>query len=201
MITDFGSLTKNQGPRGDTMGIKDDILMAGSTLLREKGVTALTQPQIALAANIKQSHLTYYFPTRSSLLLAIAEFTLSRLMDEVAAELKTDPRDRALAEVLSRIMIEGFPPRVFIGLIVAADSDPDIHKLLRRLIRRVRTAIQHLLDQAGIAADPESVKLFHATMVGLAVMHQARMSRGSAADVKDGIARLMRVLAPMRPST
>jgi hypothetical protein len=36
------------------MGIKEDILIAGLTLLREKGVTALTQPQIAQAANIKQ---------------------------------------------------------------------------------------------------------------------------------------------------
>ena len=66
------------------MGIKEDILIAGSTLLREKGVTALTQPQIAQAANIKQSHLTYYFPKRTNLLLAIAEFTLSGLMDNVA---------------------------------------------------------------------------------------------------------------------
>jgi AcrR family transcriptional regulator len=178
------------------MGIKDDILMAGSTLLREKGVTALTQPQVALAANIKQSHLTYYFPTRSSLLLAIAEYTLSGLMDEVAARLQASPRDKTLAEALSRIMIEGFPPRVFIGLIVAADSDPDIRKLLRKLIRRVRTALQHLLEQAGIAADAEAAMLFHASLVGLAVMHQARMSRESAADVRDGIARLMCMLAP-----
>lgn len=61
------------------MGIKGDILTAGSMLLREKGVTALTQPQVAQAANIKQSHLTYYFPTRASLLLAIAGFTFSAM--------------------------------------------------------------------------------------------------------------------------
>ncbi len=179
------------------MGIKDDILMAGSTLLREKGVSALTQPQVALAANIKQSHLTYYFPTRSALLLAIAEFTLSTLMEDVAARLRSAPVDKGLAGTLSRVMIEGFPPRVFIGLIVAADNDPDIRKLLRRLVRRVRTAIQHLLEEAGITASEEATLLFHATIVGLAVMHQARMSRESAAEVKDGIALLIRMLTPM----
>ncbi|TAJ75782.1 MAG: TetR family transcriptional regulator [Gallionellaceae bacterium] len=61
------------------MGIKDDILTAGSMLLREKGVTALTQPQVARAANIKQGHLTYYFSSRASFLLAIAEFTFSAM--------------------------------------------------------------------------------------------------------------------------
>jgi AcrR family transcriptional regulator len=178
------------------MGIKEDILMAGSTLLREKGVTALTQPQIAQAANIKQSHLTYYFPTRTNLLLAIAEFTLSTLMENVAAQLAVKPHGKTLADAISKIMIEGLPPRVILGLIVAADSDPDIRKLLRKLIRHVRTAIQHLLQQAGIAADDEAARLFHATIVGLAVMHQARLSKESANEVRDGVASLIRVLTP-----
>ena len=42
---------------GGNMGIKEDILIAGSVLLRDKGVAALTQPQIAQAANIKQSQI------------------------------------------------------------------------------------------------------------------------------------------------
>ncbi len=182
------------------MGIKDDILTAGSMLLREKGVTALTQPQIAQAANIKQSHLTYYFPTRAGLLLAIAEYTLSSLMENVAAQLKAEPRSKTLAEAVSGIMIDGFPPRVFIGLIVAADSDPDIRKLLRKLIRQVRAAIRKLLEQAGIAADEEAAMLFHATVIGLAVMHQARLNKESANEVRNGIAAMMRVLTPAQGS-
>ncbi|MFZ2162490.1 MAG: TetR/AcrR family transcriptional regulator [Sideroxyarcus sp.] len=178
------------------MGIKEDILIAGSMLLREKGVAALTQPQIAQAANIKQSHLTYYFPKRANLLLAIAEFTMTNLMDNVAAQLQAKPQGKTLADAVSEIMINGFPPRVFIGLIVAADSDPDIRKLLRKLIRHVRKAIQHLLEQAGIAADDEAARLFHATIIGLAVMHQARLSRESANEVRDGVATLIRVLTP-----
>jgi AcrR family transcriptional regulator len=180
------------------MGIKEEILIAGSMLLREKGVTALTQPQIAQAANIKQSHLTYYFPTRANLLLAIAEFTMSSLMDNVAARLQARPQGKTLADAIAQIMIDGFPPRVFIGLIVAADSDPDIRKLLRKLVRLVRAAIQRLLEQAGMAADEESTLLFHATIVGLAVMHHARLSKESAGEVRDGIDLMMRVLTPKR---
>ena len=178
------------------MGIKEDILIAGSTLLREKGVSMLTQPQIAQAANIKQSHLTYYFPTRASLLLAIAEFTLSTLMDNVAARLSAKPQGKTLEDAISKIMIEGLPPRVFLGLIVAADSDPDIRKLLRKLIRRVRASMQHLLQETGIAADDESARLFHATIIGLAVMHQARLNKESANEVREGVSTLIRLLTP-----
>ncbi len=178
------------------MSIKEDILSAGSTLLREKGVAALTQPQIAKAANIKQSHLTYYFPTRANLLLAIAEFTIFSQIDSVAAQLKRKPQGETLADAVSKIMINGFPPRVFIGLIVAADSDPDIRKLLRKLIRHVRAAMQHLLQEAGIAADDEAARLFHATIIGLAVMHQARLNKESVKEVRDGLATLIRVLTP-----
>ena len=184
---------------GGNMGIKEDILIAGSVLLRDKGVAALTQPQIAQAANIKQSHLTYYFPTRTDLLLAIAEFTIFSLMDNVAVQLQAKPQGKTLADAVSKIMIEGLPPRVFIGLIVASDSDPDIRKLLRKLIRHVRTAMQHLLQQAGIAADDEAALLFHATIIGLAVMHQARLNKESANEVRDGVATLIRMLTP-KPS-
>lgn len=180
------------------MGIKEDILIAGSTLLREKGVTALTQPQIAQAANIKQSHLTYYFPKRANLLFAIAEFTMTTLMDNVAAQLQTKPQGQTLAEAVTKIMTDGFPPRVFLGLIVAADSDPDIRKLLRKLIRHVRASIQRLLEQAGLAADEESTLIFHATIIGLAVMHQARLSRESTGEVRDGISLMIRILTPRR---
>jgi AcrR family transcriptional regulator len=178
------------------MGIKEDILSAGSTLLREKGVAALTQPRIAQAARIKQSHLTYYFPTRANLLLAIAEFTIFSVMDNVAMQLQAKPQGKTLADAVSKILIDGIPPRVFIGLIVAADSDPDIRKLLRKLIRHTRTVMQHLLQEAGIAADDEAARLFHATIIGLAVMHQARLNRESANEVRDGIATLIRVLIP-----
>jgi AcrR family transcriptional regulator len=178
------------------MGIKEDILSAGSTLLREKGVTALTQPQIAQAANIKQSHLTYYFPTRANLLLAIAEFTIFSAMDNVAVQLQAKPQGKTLADAVSKVMIDGFPPRVFIGLIVAADSDPDIRKLLRKLIRHVRAAMQHLLQEAGIAADDDAARLFHATVIGLAVMHLARLNKESANEVRDGVTTLIRVLTP-----
>ena len=177
------------------MNVKDSILNAGMTLLKEKGIAALTQPQVAKAAGVKQSHLTYYFPTRTRLLLAIAELTISTAMTDIAARLSEKPERATLAATLSDIMIRGLPPRVIIGLIVAADAEPEIRQKLHELIDHVRTQVQMLLVKAGLAASADTALLFHAAVVGLAVMHQARMSPESACEVHDGVAAMLQLLA------
>lgn len=175
--------------------VKEAILVAGQELLRESGVAALTQPKVARAAGIKQSHLTYYFPTRAKLLLGIAEYTANAAMAHVAERLAAKPERATLAGMVSEIMINGLPPRVVIGLIVAADAEPGIRDSLRELVSNVRARLQSLLAAAGLAASADAALLFHATVVGLAVMHQARMSPASAAEVDNGVASMLKLLA------
>ena len=177
------------------VNVKEAILVAGQELLRESGVAALTQPKVARAAGIKQSHLTYYFPTRAKLLLGIAEFTANAAMKHVAERLAARPERAMLAGMVSELMINGLPPRVIIGLIVAADAEPGIRDSLRELVGNVRARLQSLLAAAGLAASADAALLFHATVVGLAVMHQARMSPASAAEVDNGVASMLRLLA------
>ena len=177
------------------VNVKEAILVAGQELLRESGVAALTQPKVARAAGIKQSHLTYYFPTRAKLLLGIAEYTASEAMAHVAERLAAKPERATLAGMVSEIMINGLLPRVVIGLIVAADAEPGIRDSLRELVSNVRARLQSLLAAAGLAASADAALLFHATVVGLAVMHQARMSPASAAEVDNGVASMLKLLA------
>lgn len=177
------------------VNVKEAILVAGQELLRESGVAALTQPKVARAAGIKQSHLTYYFPTRAKLLLGIAEYTASEAMAHVAERLAAKPERATLAGMVSEIMINGLPPRVVIGLIVAADAEPGIRDSLRELVSNVRARLQSLLAAAGLASSADAALLFHATVVGLAVMHQARMSPASAAEVDNGVASMLKLLA------
>ncbi|MGR9053875.1 MAG: TetR/AcrR family transcriptional regulator [Gammaproteobacteria bacterium] len=169
------------------MSIKENILHAGLSLLKNKGVASLTQPQVAKAAGCKQSHLTYYFPTRNNLLLAIAEFAVESILAELAARLAEKPRGQTLAEAVVDNVIEGLPPRVILGLIVAADADLAIRDALGRLIAQVRGNIRALLERAGLAYDDEAALLFHAVVVGLAVMHQARLSADSEREIEAGI--------------
>jgi AcrR family transcriptional regulator len=185
-------------PPGAAVNVKDSILAAGVMLLQEQGIAALSQPRVAARAGVKQSHLTYYFPTRTDLLLGIAEQSIVAAMQNLEARLAAAPRRDTLAADISKFMIAGIPPRVIIGLIVAADADPAIRKSLRKLIRHVRRQFQALLAKAGLDAGEETALLFHATVVGLAIMHQARMSPASAREVKGGVEAMLRLLAPSR---
>ena len=177
------------------MSVKESILEAGIALLESKGIAALTQPQVASAAGIKQSHLTYYFPTRTDLLTAIADRWVTQAMDALSVRVGEKPAFTTLAGNLAETMIKGEPARGIIGLIVAADAEPQIRSALTGFIAQVRARLQQLLVAAGVAADSETTLLAHATFVGLAIMHQARLSDESKREVRQGIAALMQRLA------
>jgi AcrR family transcriptional regulator len=177
------------------LNVKESILEAGIALLESKGIAALTQPQVAAAAGVKQSHLTYYFPTRTDLLLAIAECWVTRAMAGLSARLGEKPEFATLAETLAETMIDGEPSRAIIGLIVAADAEPRIRDTLRALDDVIRSHFKCILAGAGLPASDDDALLLHATAVGLAVMHQSRLNAGSAAEFRVGINALLRYLA------
>jgi AcrR family transcriptional regulator len=190
------SVKSAAAPRDDVRSL---ILGAATVLLKEQGIAALTQPQIARAAGVSQSHLTYYFPTRAALHQAVAEHAMHLAFASVA------PQDSAsdtitLTAVLQKIIGEGIPPRAMIGLVVAADGDPEIRKLLARMIREIRGVMQHKLDQSGLQASDEDTLLFHASLIGLAVMHLARQNKESEREVQVGLEALVRRMAKPKTS-
>lgn len=176
------------------MDVREAILQAGAALLREQGVAALTQPRVARAAGVKQSHLTYYFPRRTDLLLAIARHAIAAVMANLSGEQSGRSPSAALAETLTAAAIDGVPPRVLLGLVVAADTDPAIRAPLRELIGGVRGRFRSILAESGVAASAEAATLLHATVVGLAVLHDARRTPASAREVRQGIAAILRLL-------
>jgi AcrR family transcriptional regulator len=174
--------------------VRESILHAGVALLKKQGIAALTQPKVAKAAGIKQSHLTYYFPKRTDLLLGIAEHTIERVISDLETRMKAGRPRTAFAETIATAMINGAPPRVMVGLIVAADADPTLRPPLRKLIKHIRARIQSALDTTGATAGINAALLFHATIVGLAVMHDARRTPESAREVELGVAGILRLL-------
>ena len=177
------------------MSVKESILEAGIALLESKGIAALTQPQVAGAAGVKQSHLTYYFPTRTDLLLAIAERWVTQAMEALSDRVGDKPEFATLAERLAETMIVGEPARAIIGLIVAADAEPRIRDTLRHLDGVIRAHFKGILARAGLPPSDDDALLLHATAVGLAVMHQSRLELESAAEFGVGINALLRHLA------
>lgn len=177
------------------MGVKESILEAGIVLLESKGIAALTQPQVAAAAGIKQSHLTYYFPTRTDLLMAIADQWVTQAMEALSSRVGDHPEAATLAERLAETMIKGEPARGIIGLIVAADADPRIRDTLRHLDGVMRRHFKGILASAGLPASDEDALLLHATAVGLAISHQSRLDAESLSEFARGINALLRVFS------
>ena len=181
------------------MGVKESILEAGIVLLESKGIAALTQPQVAAAAGIKQSHLTYYFPTRTDLLMAIADQWVTQAMEAMSERVGDHPEFATLAARLAETMIKGEPARGIIGLIVAADAAPRIRSTLRHLDGVMRRHFKDILASAGLPASDEDALLLHATAVGLALMHQSRLDAESSAEFTLGINALLRVFTAQPP--
>jgi AcrR family transcriptional regulator len=149
------------------------ILDAALELAAEGGVQALTQPRIARAAGVRQSHLTYYFPTVAALLQAVARHMIALVVAEVRAS-AARRRPVALVDVFARVVTEPRRVRVMLALVTAADRDDTLKPGLRRLVRELRAGIAAALASAGVAAGPDDVAFLHSAIVGSAVLHLAR---------------------------
>ena len=160
--------------------VRTRILEAALDLLGDHGVGKLTQPNVARAAGVRQSHLTYYFPTRPDLLKATALHSIEAMIGMLTArasegQLSAD----MLAEIASTMVSDKRRARVVLGLVVASDEDREIKSFLRDFVARVRAGVARVLELLGQEANPERIALFHTLIVGAAVLHIARDNTAS----------------------
>jgi AcrR family transcriptional regulator len=168
------------------MDVRTKILESALALLGESGVTDLTQPKVSRGAGVSQSHLTYYFPTRADLLIAVArhaiEQVMTRLHDAIA---RSSTRGAELgAEVLVAALTDKRNIRVMLGLVVASDEDRKIKASLRQFVKDVRAVLGRELRAMGAHVDDGDIATLHATAVGLAVLNLARDNLDSRRDVE-----------------
>src|SRR5512142_1673792 len=98
------------------MDVRDRILEAALRLLAGSGAHELTQPRVAKAAGVRQSHLTYYFPTRAALLQEVARYSIGKL-----AGLLEHAKPGALPQGIAAGAADKRRARVMLGLVAAAD--------------------------------------------------------------------------------
>jgi len=146
--------------------VRDRILDAALALLREGGIQRVTQVQVAGRAKVRQSHLTYYFPTRHDLL----EATTLSFVDTLAAGLDKLVGDGAVSAVgdllsgLASAVAEDSHMRMFVGLIVEADEDPALRAILVRSTLRLEEALAQAL---GDGAQPDRARALLAAVWGI----------------------------------
>ncbi|MGD2139263.1 MAG: TetR/AcrR family transcriptional regulator [Burkholderiales bacterium] len=166
--------------RDNNTDVRACILDAALDLLGDHGVSKLTQPNVAKAAGIRQSHLTYYFPTRADLLKATALHSIESMIGMLshrALDGKLSPD--LLAQIASDMVDDKRRARVVLGLVVASDEDREIKSFLRDFVDRIRAGIGRVIELLGQHADPQRIALFHTLVVGAAVLHLARDNAAS----------------------
>lgn len=174
--------------------VKHDILEAGVRLLYSQGIASLTQPRIAREAGVRQSHLTYYFPTRNVMILAIADYSIEKLLSE------TPPPDEASGTVDRMVdhILNSPQVRVMQGLLVAADAEPELRISLAEFIARSRERIRLVLQRHNLPCSDMYVLIFHASLMGLSTMNLARQSAESEAELRAGLGAMFRLFADMQ---
>jgi len=161
------------------MQVRDRILEAALGLLAEGGAHELTQPRVARAAGVRQSHLTYYFPTRGELLQEIARHSIQKLAGQLA-----HAREGTVADGIAAGAADKRRSRVMLGLVAAADRDPKIKQRMRKFVAELRARMTPVLGAAGLRTDPDSVAFFHACIVGCAVLQLARDNAQARSEAK-----------------
>ena len=167
---------------------REQIIEAGLATLREHGYAGFTQPRVAARAGLRQSHLTYYHPTRLDLLAAVGRAAVDRLLAALDATLGSLSSPDAAPHAIAALISRHDNTRVLMALAQASDEE----KLLRELFRELADGIvarisRTLLGHHDPAATEVPARLLHSLTVGLAVVELATAR-------PDGVERAARVL-------
>jgi AcrR family transcriptional regulator len=150
---------------------RQDIIEAGLATLREDGFVGFTQPRVAKRAGLRQSHLTYYFPTRQDLLTAIARAAIERQLDAVDKVFNGTAKQAAGA--ITKLTVRHETTRVMMALAQAADHDAPIQELFRGLADGIVSRAGQFLQSLDKESTVDDACLLHALSVGLAVVDLA----------------------------
>jgi AcrR family transcriptional regulator len=164
------------------MDVRTRILDAALGLLAKGGARELTQPRVSRAAGIRQSHLTYYFPTVNELLQAVARHSVDALTQALAREGARGAG--SFAEAIAAGSADKSRVRVMLGLVAAADRDASLKPRLREFIDELRAMLAPALRAGGLAATPEEVAFLHSVVIGQALLQLARDNEAARAEAR-----------------
>jgi AcrR family transcriptional regulator len=151
---------------------RETILKAAIATLREHGFSGFTQPRVAKRADVRQSHLTYYFPTRLALLEGVARLAVDGQLAALQSIVDL-PSVPAVIKNIAAMIGRHENTRVLMALAQAADEEPSLRGLFRELADGIVSRLRQLLENLHLDATEEQVKLIHSLSVGLAVVDLA----------------------------
>jgi AcrR family transcriptional regulator len=160
---------------------RQKILETGLAILREQGLAGLTQPRVAAGAGLRQSHLTYYYPTRADLLMAVARAAIEAQLGAALSLSKGVSSRKSAAARMAAAVTRHENTRVLAALNQAADQEPRVKALFNELLGGFTAELGGLLGKVRIAPTAANVDLLHAVFVGLAIIDLATSRKNGRA--------------------
>lgn len=157
---------------------RDEIVDAAASIIAEEGIQNLSLSEIEKRTGMSRGQLTYYFPEKEQILLAVFDRTVDRMKQRVVSRGKSIHRDpiEHMRDVMQMIVLKPMI-REFVGLqytfLAQTSHRKDYRLRLAGLYEFWRTA---LVEELRAALAPPSrislktrVSLFQAVAHGLAV--------------------------------
>jgi AcrR family transcriptional regulator len=174
---------------------REKILEAGFALLREQGLAGLTQPRVAAKTGLRQSHLTYYYPTRADLVAAVARVAMEAQLGAVRALFNGISSAEQGADRIAAVTVRHENSRVLAALNQAADQEPAVRGVFNELLGGFVAEIGTLLEKLKLRPDEARIDLLHALFVGLSVIDLATARRNGKARAKAALNLAFRMLS------
>ncbi len=167
----------------DTRSVRQRIVEAALNLAQTIGVQGMSQARVATAAGVRQSHLTYYFPTRADLVKATVYAIRDQMLDATRNALQLSGADmdpiQAMRAFCMREVCDLGKARLMLALLVVAEEEPSLHQWNDEFHLENLSQWQEVYRHLGIEVPAEEVELFHASFVGASLL--AAQSRSDVA--------------------
>jgi len=178
---------------------RQDILEAGLAILREQGLAGLTQPRVAAQTGLRQSHLTYYYPTRADLLAAVAGAAVDAQLAAAKSVLSKASSPEAAAKRIAAVVVRHDNTRVFAALNQAADREPAVRAIFNGLLDGFAAELGSFLGKLGHQPSEARIDLLHALFVGLSIIDLATNRPNSEARARAVLDLTFRLLSGETP--
>ncbi len=116
-------MPKLKTPEND---LKQKILDIALDIVESEGVRQLTQPYIVKKAGLRQSHLTYYFPKKSDLFLALLDASHQR------QEQNSDDGNKNIIAILSSFFFNRERMRFFLTILLEINYEPHLRIAMKQ---------------------------------------------------------------------
>jgi len=152
---------------------RKQIIDAGLAILREEGLPSLTQPRIAARTGIRQGNLTYYYPTRSDLIAAVARAAFEIQLNDVKAMAARTASVKEAAKVMAAGTTRLENTRVLQALTLAAEKEPKVRAQFEQWTDDIGPELTALLEKLKLEPSQANADLVRGLFVGLSIMNLA----------------------------